>query len=63
MGMGGTHGRKGRFPLINLVFGESFVGTNEGSLGNEKMIFKGLCFFDKGDVDGWGATWEKNKLC
>ncbi len=25
----------------------------------EKGIYKGICFFDKGGMDGWGATWKK----
>jgi hypothetical protein len=23
-------------------------------------IHKGMCLFDLGEVDGWGATWETN---
>ncbi len=22
------------------------------------MVYNGMCFFDKGWMDGWGATWK-----
>jgi hypothetical protein len=24
------------------------------------MIYEGICVFDKGGMDGWGANWKKN---
>ena len=28
----------------------------------KNWIYKGICFFDKGEVDGWGATFGEAQI-
>ena len=62
MGDGRDTWKKRSISQKKSLFSRIFFDTEEGSLGNGKGIYKGICFFDKGGMDGWGATWKKKSL-
>jgi len=55
---GGQMEQTNRFRLRNLCFRESFLTHMRVPQEMQKWIYKGIWFFDKGGMDGWGAKWE-----